>query len=56
MKSWNDGIVGVQRKLSILSFDVEMNFAMNAIWQYLKTHFSNISFFHYSNRGEAPNV
>jgi hypothetical protein len=56
MELWNDGIVGFQRKLSILNFSVKMHFAICLILQYLKTHFSNIPAFHHSNWDEAPNL
>jgi hypothetical protein len=39
MESWNDGIVGFQRKLSILNFSVKMNFAIYPILQYPKPIF-----------------
>jgi hypothetical protein len=55
MELWNDGIVGFQRKLSILNFSVKMNFAICPILQYPKTHFSNIPAFHQSLRGRRPN-
>jgi hypothetical protein len=56
MELWNDGIVGFQRKLSILNFIVKMNFAIYPILQFPKTHFSNIPAFQHSNWGEAPNL
>jgi hypothetical protein len=56
MELWNDGIVGFQRKFSILNFSVKMNFAICPILQYPKTHLSNIPVFHHSNWDEAPNL
>jgi hypothetical protein len=48
MELWNDGIVGFQRKTSILTIISKINVAIHSILQFSKTHFSNIPAFHHS--------
>ena len=49
MELWNDGIVGFQRKLSILNFSVKMNFAIYPILQYPLQAGGQDPFFQYSS-------
>jgi hypothetical protein len=49
MELWNDGIVGFQRKLSILNFSVKMNFAIYPILQYPLRAGGQDPFFQYSS-------
>jgi len=46
----------LKRILAIFNFIVNINFTINLILHYPRTHYSIIPAFHHANWGEAPNL